>query len=246
MPFRYFGGKKALARHYPPPRHLTIIEPLAGSAGYSLWHATPDHHVVLVEKDERIVNLWTRLQGMSLDELMGITCPPLGQRCTEPLVNLTAASENTMRSARFHNSQVTSRMVEKWPGSQAYIARKLDAIRDWTIVHGDWSAALELAPDEATWFVDPPYQPRPGQRAGSRGDGYAKHCNSQVMDYGRLGKACVAEMPGQVIAVDTVGADWLPFRPFRLARTTAPGRGVSTDNLMRAEAVWLNDEAGAT
>jgi hypothetical protein len=59
MPFRYFGGKKALARHYPAPLHNRIIEPFAGSAGYSLWHATADTEVILVERDARL-GLWAQ------------------------------------------------------------------------------------------------------------------------------------------------------------------------------------------
>lgn len=234
MPFRYFGGKKALARHYPPPRHRTLVEPFAGSAGYALWHATPDHEVILIERDPRVVTLWQRLKRMSLDELMGIECPPLGGRCTEPLVNLTTASENTMRSRRFHDSQVTGRMVEKWPGSRDYIARKLELIRNWIVVEGDYSDAPNV---DATWFIDPPYSPRPNQARGSRGDGYAPECNSRTIDYAQLA-GWSRSRRGQVIVCEQDGAEWLPFSPFRRARTTS-----SAITLTAVEAVWTNSRS---
>lgn len=34
--FTYFGGKYRIAPRYPKPQYNTIIEPFAGSAGYSL------------------------------------------------------------------------------------------------------------------------------------------------------------------------------------------------------------------
>lgn len=234
MPFRYFGGKKSLARHYPAPEHDRIVEPFAGSAGYSLWWARPSTEVILVEKDGRVCDLWRRLQKISLDELMSIECPPLGQRCTEPLINLAAASENTMRSRRFHDSQVTARMVEKWEGSRRYIAGKLDLIRGWAIIDGDYSDAPDV---EATWHIDPPYQPRIGQAAGSRGDGYSKHCNSRTIDFSALGQWARSRR-GLVMVCEHVGADWLPFQPFRDARTT------SSSSVVRTEALWVSDPIG--
>lgn len=235
MPFRYFGGKKALARHYPAPAHRRIIEPFAGSAGYSLWHATPDHEVILIEKDARVVALWNRLKRMSLDELTSIECPPLGSRCSEPLINLTAASENTMRSRRFHDAQVTGRMVEKWPGSRAYIARKLDLIRSWKVLEGNYDRLIPigLGREVATWFIDPPYAPRSGQAGGSRGDGYARHCNSRTIDYQELARWCQTRR-GQTIVCEQMGASWLPFEPFRRARTTS-----SYTTITATESIWL-------
>jgi site-specific DNA-adenine methylase len=237
MPFRYFGGKKALARHYPVPVYCRIVEPFAGSAGYSLWHATPNHEVILIEKDARVVALWNRLKRMSVDELMGIECPPLGSRCFEPLINLTSASENTMRSCRFHDAQVTGRMIEKWPGSRAYIAQKLDLIRNWTILEGNYDRLIPigLGREMATYFIDPPYAPRPGQSNGSRGDGYAKHCNSRTIDYARVAEWCRSRR-GQVIVCEQAGAAWLPFVPFRKVRTTS-----STRTIMASEVIWVSN-----
>jgi hypothetical protein len=37
--FSFFGSKWRVAPHYPAPERDLIIEPFAGSAGYSLRHA---------------------------------------------------------------------------------------------------------------------------------------------------------------------------------------------------------------
>lgn len=239
MPFRYFGGKKALARHYPSPLFNRIIEPFAGSAGYSLHWATPDTDVILVEADGRVADLWRRLQRMSLDELMSIECPPLGSRCDEPLINLSAASENTLRSRRFSDSQVTGRMVEKWPGARASIARKLDLIRSWRVIHGRYEKidVLRLGGVSATWHVDPPYAPRQGESRGSRGGGYGPGCTSRDIDYAHLGRWC-RTLPGQVMVCEQADATWLPFQPFRSIRTTS----TAGSTMMAHEGLWLGGD----
>jgi len=57
--WHYFGGKWRAAPHYPAPRHRRIIEPFAGSAGYSMRHH--EHDVVLVEKNPIIAEMWRYL-----------------------------------------------------------------------------------------------------------------------------------------------------------------------------------------
>jgi hypothetical protein len=90
MPFSYFGGKKALAKHYPPPAEHTIIEPFAGSAGYALHWATPQHRVILIEKDPAVYALWRRLQSPdAVEDLMSVDCPAEGEKIVDPLLMLT-------------------------------------------------------------------------------------------------------------------------------------------------------------
>lgn len=232
MPFRYFGGKKALAAYYPAPLHKVIIEPFAGSAGYSLWHATPDHQVILIEKDRRVVDLWHRLQAMAIEELLHIECPPRGSWCTDPLINLTQASENTMRSRRFHLSRVSGRMIEKWPGSRSYLATKLPLIRSWTVLHGSYESAPDIA---ATWHIDPPYAPRRREPAGSRGGGYGPGSTSRDINYGHLSRWAISRA-GQVMVCEQDGATWLPFVPFRRSRTTSTAK-----KIISREVLWIKN-----
>ena len=45
--FTFYGGKYRAAPRYPKPKHSRIIEPFAGSAGYSMRY--PDLNVTLVD-----------------------------------------------------------------------------------------------------------------------------------------------------------------------------------------------------
>lgn len=57
--FTYFGGKYRLAPKYPKPMYNTIVEPFAGSAGYSLRY--PEREVILNDLDPVISGIWEYL-----------------------------------------------------------------------------------------------------------------------------------------------------------------------------------------
>ncbi len=55
--FGYYGGKwRDAIKHYPEPQHDTIVEPFAGSAGYSLRYA--NRKVILCEIDPVLASVW--------------------------------------------------------------------------------------------------------------------------------------------------------------------------------------------
>ena len=85
---------------------------------------------------------------------------------------------------------------------------------------GDYRSAPDL---EATWFVDPPYQPTRGMKTG-QGLGYAPGCTSRELDYGELAEWCRSRR-GQVIVCEQEGADWLPFRPCGTSATRGASAG---------------------
>lgn len=68
--FTFYGGKWRAAPHYPVPRYGTIIEPFAGSAGYSMRY--PDRNVVLVEKDPLIAATWRYLLRATEGEVLAL------------------------------------------------------------------------------------------------------------------------------------------------------------------------------
>ncbi len=69
--FGFYGGKwRDTPKHYPPPVHETIVEPFAGSAGYSLRYF--DRRVVLCEIDPVIAGIWTFLTRASAAEIRSI------------------------------------------------------------------------------------------------------------------------------------------------------------------------------
>jgi len=74
--FTYYGGKWRAAPRYPAPRYSIIIEPFAGSAGYSLRYY--DRQVVLVEKDPQIAALWRYLIKATASDFLNLPDVPEG------------------------------------------------------------------------------------------------------------------------------------------------------------------------
>lgn len=219
--FSYFGGKWTLAPHYPPPSHATIVEPFAGSAGYSTRY--PDRQVILVEKVPRLAALWRWLVGVSVDEVLSLPLDlSLASGLSGPardLIGFWCGRGRTSPATTTRSVWLTS---GKWPSSfwglhaRARVASQVPSIRHWQIVEGDYSSAPDV---EALWFVDPPY-------IGSR------HYRARVDSFEALGSWCRSRR-GTAIVCERSGADWLPFRPFRRARSIARG---SVD-----EVVWTNE-----
>ena len=63
----YYGSKSKIVNKYPVPKHDKIIEPFAGTAQYSLKYFDKD--ILLIEKYDVIVRLWTWLKKCSKKEL---------------------------------------------------------------------------------------------------------------------------------------------------------------------------------
>lgn len=230
--FTFFGGKYRAAPRYPAPAYSTVVEPFAGSAGYSLRHH--ERNVVLVERDPVIAATWRYLLTVepaavrrlpllggwnSLDELdvepgarhligfwlnKGMTAP-----CNVPSQWVRTETRNM---ALFWNELVRER-----------VATQVDAIRHWQLIEGDYTEAPDI---EATWFIDPPYV----------STGYRYRHGSRQLDYPKLGAWCV-DRRGQTIVCEGPEADWLPFEEFASIKGTE-GRnrtGVSKEFL------WLNN-----
>lgn len=230
--FFYYGAKRVLAPHYPRPRYRTVVEPFAGSAQYAvrcLMEGSADR-AILTDLDPRVVDMWERLLSMTPDEVRAL--PPLvvGATTSDPLHMVTAAS-NSWGSAK--RMTVSERMAIKWPPMLRFITAALPHLLGRvTISLGDYTTARQTEP--ATYFVDPPYQTvrlltATDSTGGARGRGYAKHCNSDSLDFAALGDWCQS-LTGHVMAVDQIGADWLPFRPLKGHRSSV--------GTMHLEAIW--------
>lgn len=68
--FSFYGGKWRAAPRYPAPEHSTIIEPFAGSAGYSVRHH--EQNVILYEIDPVIAGVWDYLIHAKESEIMSL------------------------------------------------------------------------------------------------------------------------------------------------------------------------------
>lgn len=228
--FYYYGGKRRLARFYPPPEHSTIVEPFAGSAAYSVIHLSSPKtthaidRVILVEKDWRVCETWDRLLKMEPEDLLAYPIPMAGTR-TDDFLLMTSACSN--RIARTDEMIITKRMPVVLKRMFKQIAAVLPHVRDRIeIIEGDYTEAPNI---KATWFIDPPYHV--GSRAQQRGMGYAEECDSASLDYAKLAEWC-RKRKGQKIVCEQEGADWLLFEHLRHARNSI---GNET-----AEVVWID------
>jgi hypothetical protein len=230
--WRYYGGKWRAAPKYSPPRHATIIEPFAGAAGYSLRY--PDRQVVLVEKYPVIAEIWRWLIAATPDEVRAIPCVdavadlpawvPDGARW---LVGFNFGAQLKRPQLNLSSGLAKRRdrgWCEGWtPAMRERVALQVPSIKHWRVIEGDYSAAPDV---EATWFVDAPYQ--------VAGQGYVH--GSGVLDYAALARWC-RERRGQAIVCEAVGADWLPFAPFR----SVVGMCGGVAGVRSHEAIWTRD-----
>lgn len=231
--FSYYGGKwRDTPRHYPAPQHDTIVEPFAGSAGYSVrYHG---RKVILCEIDPIVAGVWAYLLRVKAAEIRALPDVPMGGTVDD----IDAPQEARWLIGFWLNRAPSGprKSPSAWmrggirPGSfwgprvRETIAAQVGRIRHWRIIHGSYEAAA--LPHVATWFVDPPYQV-----AGSH-----YRYGSKQIDYSALGAWCRAR-DGQVIVCEGGGADWLPFRTLGDVKTARSTRAV--------EVVYVGGTAGA-
>lgn len=215
--------------NYPAPKHSVIVEPFAGSAGYSLRHHS--NRVVLCEIDPTIAGIWDYLIRVSSREIMAL--PDLQPGSTVDDLNVPAEAKALVGMWLNRGVARPRKSPSKWmrekirPGSfwgdrvRNTIASQLEYIRHWQI----FNCSYELAPvdHEATWFIDPPYV----------GAGHHYTHGSAGIDFGSLAQWSRSR-PGQVIVCENEGATWLPFRHLGSFKTTRSGR-------QSKEVYWLSD-----
>ncbi len=206
--FSYFGSKSRLSSNYPAPKHGKIVEPFAGSAGYSCLHY--QSQVTLYEKDPVIHGIWKFLIEASEGDILGLPLDVEGLSAlsgsprnligfwfqrggTSPLMRMNAWGRSGKYPYSFWSLQTRRR-----------IARQVEEIKHWRAFNLPYE---DLVPSEATWFVDPPYE--------SMGN-YYRH-GPKGIDYQHLAEWC-KRLPGQVIVCEEAGAKWLPFSPLYRAR----------------------------
>jgi hypothetical protein len=192
------------------PKCNHVIEPFAGSAGYSTYWEPPN--VTLVERDPVIFNIWRYLQGASKYDIARL---PRRVLHVDDLPSWVSQEERWLigiwldhgRSRPAKSLCNWGRNTSKWPcfwseRSQRRIIRQLDGIRHWTIIHGSY----ENAPDiEGHWHVDPPYH-----RAG-------KSYKFNHIHYGALAEWCLSRK-GFVQVCEAEFAPWLRFEQLAIQR----------------------------
>lgn len=235
MPFAYYGAKHGLAPKYPRPQHSVIVEPFAGSAGYSVYHAPSVDRVLLFDADPAVVDLWNRVKAMTPDDLDEITdCLAYGDRTSDPILGGLAGSSTLKATLSGAERQITPRMRADWPKVRRRIERTLPHLHKFDVVLGQYSDAPDI---EATWHIDPPYKPILLNRDRTLTDqaGNAYRVGAESVDYSHLSAWCTSRR-GLVMVCEQSPADWLPFFP--LARQV---NGAGAGGATRTEVIWRND-----
>lgn len=232
--FTFYGGKWRVAPLYPVPQHEVVVEPFAGSAGYSVRHSA--RRVILNDLDPIIAGTWRYLIGASEAEILALPDLEPGQTVDD----LTVPQEARWLIGWWLNKgsatpkrRPSTFMLQHAAGAPYWgqsirerIAGQLAGIRHWTVVEGDYR---DLPLDPATWFVDPPYQ-----RAGSH-----YRFGSSLIEFSRLADWC-RDLPGQALVCEADDADWLPFR----ALTEIDGtEGRQKRNRARVEVLYVGGVA---
>jgi hypothetical protein len=209
--FTYYGGKFRTAPFYPKPIYSTIIEPFAGSAGYSMRYY--DRKIILIEKSSILAEMWRFLIKATPEDILKIpeieymydlpSSTPEGARYLVGfcLNNGSTTPCRQLSSGLRKLSGLPGYKISGWSEyRKRIISRQVLLIKHWKIIEGDYTSVPNL---EATWFVDPPYNNRVGKRYPC-----------QVSSYEELSDWCRLRF-GQVIVCEQEGAMWLPFKSFR-------------------------------
>lgn len=237
--FRYFGGKWRATRAglYPAPQFKRLYEPFAGSAGYALNH--PHHEVTLVDRDPVIVGIWRWLVSATPDEVRSIPLVdsvddlpawvPLGARDLIGFsMNAATTSPRKTLSASARKLRDAGRRFYGWTiDLRERVATQVPFIKHWQVHQGDFSLiANRPNPRQlTTWFIDSPYE--------LMGAHYT--FGPKFVNYGVLADFC-RSLPGQVIACEAAGANWLPF-------VDAGSIKAGPRSRVSREVVWIKEAA---
>jgi hypothetical protein len=194
------------ARYFPAPQHDIVVEPFAGSAGYSLFYDC--RRVNLFDIDPIVCAVWDYLLKVDPTEILALPDMPevgdnvdnyslpqeakwligfwLNRGSSQPKKSRTAFGARHDRAQLLWGRKAKERIISQLPIIE----------NGWTITHGSYDRAAD---EEATWLIDPPYAEK------------GKHYRFPLTDFAPLA-SWVRTRPGLVIVCEQHGADWLPFQ----------------------------------
>lgn len=197
--FQFYGSKWSLAMNYPSPRYDLIIEPFAGSAGYSTSYHR--HNVVIVEKDPVIAGIWEYLISATPEEILSLPLLEQGQLVSD--LGLSVNQSNLVGFWCAWSNKTPGRRLTKHASAwsekvRRRLSKQVSHIKHWSIVCDEFDCIEDVL---ATWFIDPPYYD---------GTGDLYRMKRRYIDQNRLLDFCISRQ-GQTIVCEGGGASWLPF-----------------------------------
>lgn len=225
MAFDYYGSKKSIVTRYQPPLYDVIVEPFAGSASYAVYYMTRRRNTsaILCDKCHEVITAWEWIKEHAPQDILARELPRQGEKTSDFFVKMASVSNAAFGCSKM---TVTERMAREMPRILKRMARIQHIMGRISLIEGSYESLPDI---EATWFVDPPYQVR--ANSSRNGNGYAKGCRAEDINYERLGEWCMSRR-GQVVVCEKDGADWLPFRRLCNASTSV--------NTVMHEVVWTN------
>jgi site-specific DNA-adenine methylase len=218
----YYGAKTNVVNWYPKPKFDKIIEPFAGSARYALKYF--DREILLVDKYETIIKIWQWLQKCSPDDIRKLPRMKQGEHVDNFIWDCQEAKDLMGFVIGFITESPrktgTIRLTQR-PNHVNYtlnrIANNLYKIKHWEIKCDTYE---NIPNQNATWFVDPPYQ-------------FGGHCykeSSKNIDFESLKNWCISRT-GQIIVCESSKATWMDFKLIGSHKTRTG---------FQKEAIWSN------
>ena len=158
--FSYYGGKYRTAQYYPKPEYDSIVEPFAGSAGYSVRNY--EHNVILYDTNPIIAGLWDYLIKVKTNEIMKL---PDEIVHIDELTNIPQESKWLIGFWLNKGCTGPGKTPSKWmrediakgywgPEIKKRIAFQVNYIRHWKVYCASYENVKNFP---SSWFVDPPY-----------------------------------------------------------------------------------------
>lgn len=224
----YYGTKKRIAKKYPLPRHTKIIEPFCGAAQYSLFENNWQNDVVISDKYTVVYKLWKWLvEEANEKDILALPDMNAGDKVDD--IEWLCEEERYLIgfSINYGSSQPKKTVAKynSWERARADIANNIYKVKHWQVLNLSYD---EIQNEQATWFIDPPYQ--------YGGQWYHSSVNNKKIDFERLACYCRERM-GQTIVCENDKADWLPFKPL----VEMHGQLHKT-----MEVIWTNDDVDDT
>lgn len=202
--FPYFGGKNRLCAWYPEPKYEVVVEPFAGSAGYStFWY---DRKVILNEINPTICRVWKFIIETPSEELARL--PLLGPNDRVSDLSVGIPAKDLIGMWCYRGDDKPRDKLAPWakdypkafwgPWIRDRIALQAEKIRHWKVIQGA-AQDLSIGTEKRTWFLDPPYA----------NGGHKYQYGTELLDYDWM-RDWMRRLPGQVIACERDNDRWLP------------------------------------